>query len=124
MKESLLYLLQFGLRAAIIAAKNRSGSIQLSILLLQAIGPRQWPPLLAAPIIARARAIRFSARPAATAARSIGSNAGACDFGQVAEEMLSYEVSDEALEAASGMCLRIPTLANTYCFTCPTGSDK
>ena len=124
MKESLLNLLQFGLRAAIIAAKNRSGSLQLSILLLQAIGPRQWLALLAAPIIARARAIAFSARPAATVARCIGSNAGACDFRQVAEETLNYEVSDEALEAASGMCLRIPTLANTYCFTCPTGSDK
>jgi len=40
------------------------------------------------------------------------------------EDILTYEISDEALEAASGMCLGIPTLANTYCFTCPTGSDN
>jgi hypothetical protein len=123
MKETLLSLLQLGVRAAIIAAKNRTGSIQLSVLLLQAIGPRQWLALLAAPVVAWARAFAFSARPAATAARCIGGSAGARDFDQVAEETLNYDVSDEALEAASGMCLRIPTLANTYCFTCPTGSD-
>jgi hypothetical protein len=123
MKESLLCLRQFSLRAAIIAAKNRSGSLQLFIQLFEAIGPRQWLAALAAPIVARARAIAFSARPTATAAGFIGGNAGARDFEQVAEETLNYEVSDEALEAASGMCLRIPTLANTYCFTCPTAAD-
>jgi len=122
MKESLLCLLQFALRAAIIAAKNRSGSLQLFIQLFEAIGPRQWLAALAAPIIARTRAIAFPARPTATAAQCVGGNAGARDFGQV-EEALNYDVSDEALETASGMCLRIPTLANTYCFTCPTGGD-
>ena len=116
-------ILQFGLRAAIIAAKKRSGSRQLSILLFQAIGPRQWLALLAAPIVAWTREIVFSARPTATAARFIGGNAGGCEFEQVAEETLNCEVSDEALEAVSGMCFRMPTLANTYCFTCPSGSD-
>ena len=57
MKEALLSLLQLSLRAAIIAAKNRSGSLQVSIQLIEAVGPRQWLAVLAAPIIAWARTV-------------------------------------------------------------------
>jgi hypothetical protein len=123
MKESLLSLLQFGLRAAMIAAKNRTGSLQLFIQLFEAIGPRQWLSVLGAPIVARARAITFSARPAVMAAGIIGGNASSRALEPIAEEALNYDISDESLEAAAGMCLRIPTLANTYCFTCPSGAD-
>ena len=49
MKATLLCYLQIGIRAAILAAKNRNGSVQLSLQLFGAIGLRQWLALLAEP---------------------------------------------------------------------------
>jgi hypothetical protein len=48
-------------------------------------------------------------------------NASDLDYQQTEEETLTCEVSDDALEAASGTPGRgVPTLFhNTYCFGCP-----
>jgi hypothetical protein len=45
------------------------------------------------------------------------------EFSQTDEEILRDEVSDEAVEAASGATGGYPTLAyGTYCFTCPSSA--
>jgi hypothetical protein len=124
MKATLLCYLQIGIRASILAAKNRNGSVQLWLQLFGAIGLRQWLALLAEPIIVWGRGIAFPARSMATAAGLIDSHRGA-DLGQAEEVALDYDVPDEALEIASGMYSgMIPTLANTYCFTCPNGQER
>jgi hypothetical protein len=42
------------------------------------------------------------------------------DLNRTEEEILTYEVSDEAMEAASGTYNGgRTTLSHTYCFTCP-----
>ena len=42
------------------------------------------------------------------------------DLDRTAEETLAYDVSDEALEVASGTGTGgPPTLTHTYCFACP-----
>jgi len=43
------------------------------------------------------------------------------DFDQAEREALDDDASDQALEAACAMRLAVPTLVNTYCFTCPAG---
>jgi hypothetical protein len=125
MKATLLCYLQVGIRAAILVAKNRNGSVQLWLQLFGAIGLRQWLALLAEPMILWGREIAFPARSTATAAAGlIDSHRGAA-LGQAEEVALDYDVSDEALEIASGMYSgMIPTLANTYCFTCPNGQER
>jgi hypothetical protein len=46
------------------------------------------------------------------------------DFDDSDEEPTFFDVSDEDLERASGACNgSIPTLAGTYCFTCPLGGE-
>jgi hypothetical protein len=47
------------------------------------------------------------------------------EFNQTDEEILRDEVSDDAVEAASGATGGYPTLAyGTYCFTCPSSAAK
>jgi len=62
MKDTLLSTLQLGLRAAMIAAKNRNGNFQALIQLFEATGPRQWLALLVGPIVAWGRSIAVSAQ--------------------------------------------------------------
>ena len=46
------------------------------------------------------------------------------DFDNSDEEPIFFDVSDEDLERASGPCNgSIPTLAGTYCFTCPSDQE-
>ena len=125
MKATLLCYLQIGIRAAILAAKNRNGSVQLSLQLFGAIGLRQWLALLAEPIIVWGRGIAFPARSMATAAARLVDRQRGAALEQAEEVTLDYDVSDEALEIASGTYSgMIPTLANTYCFTCPNGQER
>jgi hypothetical protein len=123
MKEALLSLLQLSLRAAIIAAKNRSGSLQVSIQLIEAVGPRQWLAVLAAPIIAWARTVASLTRSTPAMAHLCTSGSDSTNiFKPTKDATLDCEISDEALERASGIYFGVPTLVGTYCFTCPVAN--